>query len=937
MSRTRCGSHEGNDSMPTLASTFRIAMAVTLAALVVACSGGDPAKLLASAKDYLAKHDTKSAEIQLKNALEKEPDLAEARYLLGRTLLERGDVAAAEKELRRARDLKYPAGEVDPPLAMAWARLGQYQQVIDKMSTAQGATPTLSAELKTAIAQAQLGLGKADLAKASFAEAQASDPRYAPALIGEAVIAARRGDVAGATAAADKALAIAPGDADVLQLKGDLMLAQGRDAEAATMFRKAIAADGTRLTSYWALISTLIRDGKPADARAVMTSLKAVAPKHPQTYYYDALLLSQERKFGEARDAIQLYLAAVPESVPGLMLAATVDYELRDYERAEAGAQKALARSPANDFARRVLIATYLRTGQPGKAMDALQPMLPRIANNAALQGVAGEVYLQNGDPATAAGYFERAAALNPKGVSPKAGLALTRLALGDPAGGMKELESAAAMDTGTHADLMLVAVALRQQHWDEALTALDALEKKDPGKPVTANLRGLALLGKRDNAGARTSFEHALSLDPNYFPAVSSLVRLDVAEKKVDAAKKRLEDYLAKHPGDGTALIAQAELLASTGASNDDVVAVLNKAVAANPKLVQARVALIRNFLRIHKPKDAVLAAQDASNAIPQNAEILDALGQSQQAAGDTGQALSTYARLAEQHPDSPLPWMRTAMLQAATRNDAAASQSFRRALAIKPDLLDAQKGLIGVELRQDHAKEALTIAKDVQQQRPKDSIGYIMEGEIHAARREWPKAIAAYETGVKQSGTTDAAVKLYGAHVASGQSAEAAKMASTWLGAHPQDDTFRFALAEIAGARKDYVSAARYYREILERQSQNPLVLNNLAWVAGQLHDPKALEYAEKANQLAPNRAPIMDTLGTLLVAKGDTARGVELLRKAVDLDPGRAEIRLNFARALIRAGQTADAKKELDTLAGLGDKFAQQEEVARLRRGL
>jgi predicted Zn-dependent protease len=78
-------------------------------------------------------------------------------------------------------------------------------------------------------------------------------------------------------------------------------------------------------------------------------------------------------------------------------------------------------------------------------------------------------------------------------------------------------------------------------------------------------------------------------------------------------------------------------------------------------------------------------------------------------------------------------------------------------------------------------------------------------------------------------------------------------------------------------------------------------------------------------------------MDTLGTLLVEKGDSARGVELLRKAVDLDPGRADIRLNLARALIRPGQTADAKKELDTLAGLGDKFAQQDEVARLRRGL
>jgi putative PEP-CTERM system TPR-repeat lipoprotein len=583
--------------MPNGNAFTRIATAVAIAALVAACSGGNPDKLLASAKDYLAKHDTKSAEIQLKNALEKEPDLAEARYLLGRTLLDRGDVPAAEKELRRARDLKYPAGEVDPPLAMAWARLGQYQQVIDKMSTVQGATPTLTAELKTAIGQAQLGLGKVDLAKAAFAEAQAADARYAPAMVGEAVIAARSGNVAAATAAADRALAVAPDNPEVLQLKGDLMLAAGRDDDAIAAYRKAIAADTGHLASYWSLVSTLIRVGKIDEAEKAVASLKAVAPKHPQTFYFDALLLSQQRKFGEARDAIQQFLAATPDNMQGIMLAATIDYELRDYDRAVAGAQKALARSANNDFARRLLIATYLRTGQPGKALDALQPMLPRMENSAVLQGVAGEVYLQNGDPSTAAGYFERAAALNPKGVPPKAGLALTRLAQGDPAGGMKELESAAAMDTGTRADLMLVAVALRQQRWDEALAAIDALEKKEPGKALTANLRGLALLGKRDNAGARASFERAMALEPAFFPAVASLARLDVAEKKVPDATKRIDDYLARNPGNGPALIAKAELLATTGAKPDDVVAVLNKAVAANPTFPQARAALIRYY----------------------------------------------------------------------------------------------------------------------------------------------------------------------------------------------------------------------------------------------------------------------------------------------------------------------------------------------------
>ena len=72
-------------------------------------------------------------------------------------------------------------------------------------------------------------------------------------------------------------------------------------------------------------------------------------------------------------------------------------------------------------------------------------------------------------------------------------------------------------------------------------------------------------------------------------------------------------------------------------------------------------------------------------------------------------------------------------------------------------------------------------------------------------------------------------------------------------------------------------------------------------------------------------------------LLVEKGDTARGVDSLRKAVALAPDESNIRLNLARALVKAGQKDAAKKELETLAKLGDKFAQQAEVAKLMQTL
>jgi predicted Zn-dependent protease len=113
--------------------------------------------------------------------------------------------------------------------------------------------------------------------------------------------------------------------------------------------------------------------------------------------------------------------------------------------------------------------------------------------------------------------------------------------------------------------------------------------------------------------------------------------------------------------------------------------------------------------------------------------------------------------------------------------------------------------------------------------------------------------------------------------------------------------------------------------------------MVLNNAAWTAAQLKDPKALEYAEQANKLVPDNPSIMDTLGVILVDKGDTARGLELQKKAVDGAPNAPGIRLNYARGLIKSGQKDAAKKELEALQKLGDKFAGQAEVTKLMQGL
>ena len=80
-------------------------VALAAALLVAACGNSDPSAMLSSARDYLGKNDAPAAIIQLKNALQEDPDLGEARLLLGQALLSSGDPVGAETELKKAADL----------------------------------------------------------------------------------------------------------------------------------------------------------------------------------------------------------------------------------------------------------------------------------------------------------------------------------------------------------------------------------------------------------------------------------------------------------------------------------------------------------------------------------------------------------------------------------------------------------------------------------------------------------------------------------------------------------------------------------------------------------------------------------------------------------------------------------------------------------------
>lgn len=913
-----------------------MALPLLLALTLTACSGEKPETMMASAREYLAKDDLKSAVIQAKNALQANPDLAEARYILGISLLRSGDALGAETELRKAMALKYLDEKTAPALAQALLAQGEFKKLIDEFASKDLPQSVAKAELLTALATAYIAARNQDLAKSTLDAALLAYPGYVPAQLLAVRQQAGGGDIDGAIAAIDGILAKTPASHEAQKLKGDLLAAKKMPDEAIVAYRKAIDAKPDFLLARLAVLNILMVQGKLDDAAKELDAVKKQAPNNLSARYFETQLAYQKKDFKKAKELVQQLLKVAPESPQVLVLAGAVELQVGTTLQAETYLTKALTAAPQASAARRLLVSAYLRSGQLDKAVATLQPILKEADSNPDISALAGETFLQSGDVKKAEEYFSKATRQDPKNPRTRTALALTHLAGGNLSG-IEELQKIAESDGSTMADMALISVSLRRGEFDKALKAIDGLEKKQPGNPMAANLRGRTLLAKKDVAGARKAFEQAVSIDPTYFPAIASLALIDVGEKKPELARKRFDDVLAKAPNQPQALLALAELRAREGGKKEEVIELINKAVTANPTEKTPRLLLVDLYLRGKDNKLALAAAQSAASAIPDSPEILDALGRAQLASGDTNQALITFNKVAGLQPTSPLPQMRLAEANMVAKDKSAAAQSLRRALEIKPDHLDAQRGLILLAMDAKNYSDATTVARSVQKQRPKEAIGYQFEGDIAAAQKKFDAAADAYRAGLKQGAFPELVTKLHAMLKASGKSGEAEKFAAGWLSDNPKDSVVRMYLADQAILTGDMVNADRLYKSVVQIQPNNAIAYNNLAWVTGQLKKDGAIAYAEKALALVPDQPAYMDTLAMLLLDKNDLTKALEWQNKAVSLQPANGLFKLNLARILIRSGNKEQARKLLDELAKMGDSFNGQAQVAKLRASL
>jgi len=900
--------------------------------------GPNERELIASAKENLAKKKPEVAVVQLKSALQKSSKSGEARFLLGEALFATGAPAMAVVELEKALELQHSPDAVIPMLAKALVVTGQAQKVADTYGKLSLSDPAAAAELQTTLATAYGALGKVELEEAAVKAALLLNPKNPTARLQQATLLGRRFATDEALALVDGVIAEEPKRREAWRLKGDLLLGGKGDTEAGvTAYREALSIDPRFLPAHSALITLALRNNDVPAFKAQFGELQKVLPNHSETRYYQAQLALSEGDVKGAREQIAQLLRTAPDNARVQFLAGSAELRAGALLPAQSHLVKAVQLAPDMSAARLLLGRIYLRSGQTDRIFPLLDPLLKRARPDPEALELAAETHLQNGDPAKAEALFVQVAKLTPNEPRAQAAVALSQIAKGNADAGFAQLEASAARDPGTAIDMAVIGARMRRNELDAALKAIDRLQLKAAEKPMPYELRGRVLAMRKDSAGARASFEKAVSVDPVFLPAVLNLVALDIAEKKPADARKRLEALLAREPNNHRALLALVDVRRRLGDKPEEIDKLLADTVRLTQTEVAPRLMLIEHRLSQQDIKGANAAAQEAVAAVPDNLQLLDALGRVQLAAGETQQALAAFGKVAAEQPTLSAPQLQLADAYLMAKDTPAAIRSLRRAVEITPNLLPAQRGLIMIATAEKRFDDAIAGAREIQKQRPKDPVGFMAESEVRLVQKQWDPAISAMRAALDRGQSTEIATFLHMLYGKAGRSADADRFGAEWEKAFPRDAAFQTHLGASAIGRNDFAAAEARFRRVTALRPDDPLALNNLAWALVAQGKGGAVPLAQRAVELQPGSAAMMDTLALALAADNQMPKAIEWQRKAVAKAPEGPNFRLGLARLLVKAGDKPAARTELDTLARLGDKFPGQAEVATLLKSL
>jgi tetratricopeptide (TPR) repeat protein len=436
------------------------------------------------------------------------------------------------------------------------------------------------------------------------------------------------------------------------------------------------------------------------------------------------------------------------------------------------------------------------------------------------------------------------------------------------------------------------VTAALRARQFDEALQLLQPELEQTPRNPKLWALRGIALAGKGNSREALAAYRHALSILPDYLPALEGAAQIEY-DQGGNGAAPLLEEILKLHPADPTSHAMLAVLDYRRG---DCAAAVPHfeqggSVVDSQPEAIQAYGDCLMRLKETRKAIAIFVRALAQPNA---GISARYRLASAQMVAQSPKDAIATLEPLLQQNTANADVLALAASAYEADRNTPEAVRVLRQAILSDPHNVNLYVDFANISLDHQSFQVGVDMINAGLAAEPKAAPLYVARGVLYVQLAQYDRAEADFEAA-------DA--------LNPGQSVGAA---AEGLAAVQQNDPER-ALSTV--------------RAKLARKPNDPFLLYLQAQILTERGpDPDSAEFhqavksAEKAISLRPSLAAARDVLGKLYLQAGENARAVDESRKALSSDPKDQTALYHLIQALRKSGQTQGIPDLLKQLAAL-----------------
>jgi cellulose synthase operon protein C len=913
------------------------------AGLLVGLSGCDyfrsPEMRTERARKFIEDGDRRRALVELKNALQAAPQLAEARVMLAETAFWLGDPASAELELAKVKEPAL-ASRMAELQARIDLELGRPERVISVMDQVPAVMSAPQRALYRGLALQDLG--KLPEAESAFREALASEPDLVPAQTGIAEVLGARHELKRALESSRATVDKNPQSALAWYSHGMLLVRAGQPIPAEDALQRAAALAPSQLTVMRhaavlaALIEAQVANRNLPAARTTNELLGRVAARSTLSALMTGRIAVAAEDFVTATSELRRVVNTAPEFSQARFMLGVALAAQGNLEQAGQELSTVVEQMPENLEARQMLAQVRMRQQDPDAALRVLVPAVQSDEDDSQLSALLDSIRLPAGDSRSVE-VLERALAASPETRSLEVQLASAYLQAGKPKKAIELLRQGSAQnaENSVREAGLLVQALLQTEGVGAAREEMQQLLRHRPDDVAVLALAAAfhARVGEPDKA--RELIRSAIPKNPNKVALLFTLAQIEWAARRPDSARTALQEVLALEPANKVAQMSLAEV--ETALGDTARAAQLLESLRTTDKLaVEPRIALMKLALRRDDAKQARVLASEILAARPNEAPTRRNLGILYLGFGRFDSALEVLQEAAKLDPKDAGVWLTLGRAQAALEQVGAARESFLKSLELKPGWIAPSGALAFLELQSGDTEAALRRIADLKTQLPSNPAVLELEGELRSVMRQHAAASAAYEGAFALQPSASLAAKIYAVRDAGNLGAPLHYL-EQWTRTHPQDLSLVSLMAEgyIKAGNRD--AAIAQYERLILAHPKHVASLNNLAWLYYEKRDPRAIELARRASELAPTSAAVSDTFGWVLVENGKVAEGLAVLERAVGQAGAEPEVRFHHAAALAKAGRRADAQRALAALLRDPVAFPSRAEAEKLNSAL